>query len=603
MKKYYVFIVILLLCVFKLASCNALSKSRISIDLEGHFYELIAHNNYSKKANIPHGARNPYMFFSFDDAFILFLEEKNEISRALCLDLSFPKQNSNKKTISKNAIQESSLAFGFLTEDDFKKNGDLKNGMLPSRALIDASFNFEELEEFENGLSLSFAFPPSEVNGKKIKGFFLYSKHAVEIEKVYVQRPSLGWSFAKTKAFFAFSSMGGTIPGSLEKAQSEGLSLATSASLGLDKKESFLSIKFFPQESRIQANSYPSLVFDMESERYTIQRSPRQNQAHIYISQMKSPRANVVCLSNKELLTEMLFKSNEGLSKKNKVEKSLKPLTTDPGSIIVWDKNTWRQDEYELFSWELFPSVLIMDFKNYQVQDDYLKRLAFFAEKSGFTGRLSFDEEIKDLHGFNAHDYSAETLADFFTLADKENFPLNKSELHLRSILLENGVLKFDKGKLVEGEGALLSISQESYLALRYTLMGHEAFHGIYFTQKDFRDYVLEVYNASDALSRDFLMGYFTTSETLNYDLENDYLLKNEFMAYLLQQSIANTGQYFVNLALRYSVSKDLPELSNYVKNTKGAGLTEACRELDAFIYKNYGLSAGRVRLVYKSEK
>ena len=49
-----------------------------------------------------------------------------------------------------------------------------------------------------------------------------------------------------------------------------------------------------------------------------------------------------------------------------------------------------------------------------------------------------------------------------FALAEKENFPLNQSELHLRSILLENGVIRFENGKLVEGAGALLSISQES---------------------------------------------------------------------------------------------------------------------------------------------
>ena len=85
-------------------------------------------------------------------------------------------------------------------------------------------------------------------------------------------------------------------------------------------------------------------------------------------------------------------------------------------------------------------------------------------QKKGYTGRLSYDDEIKSMHGFNAHDYSAETLANFFALAEKENFPLNQSELHLRSILLENGVIRFENGKLVEGAGALLSISQESTL-------------------------------------------------------------------------------------------------------------------------------------------
>ena len=63
------------------------------------------------------------------------------------------------------------------------------------------------------------------------------------------------------------------------------------------------------------------------------------------------------------------------------------------------------------------------------MQDDLLKRMAFFTEKEGFRGRLAADEEIKDLHGFNAHDYRAETLAAFFDLAEKAVNKLIKQNL------------------------------------------------------------------------------------------------------------------------------------------------------------------------------
>ena len=72
--------------------------------------------------------------------------------------------------------------------------------------------------------------------------------------------------------------------------------------------------------------------------------------------------------------------------------------------------------------------------------------------------------------------------------------------------------------------------------------MGHEAYHGIYFTE-NFLETIPSSVQCSDPNSRDFLMGYFTTSENLNYDIENDYLLKNEFILFL-QQSIANTTKY-----------------------------------------------------------
>ena len=78
--------------------------------------------------------------------------------------------------------------------------------------------------------------------------------------------------------------------------------------------------------------------------------------------------------------------------------------------------------------WKQFTEILIDDYKDYKVQDDMLKRLAFFVEKEGYRGRLAKDSEIKNLHGFNAHDYRGESLAAFFTLAAKENFPLNIKE-------------------------------------------------------------------------------------------------------------------------------------------------------------------------------
>ena len=57
------------------------------------------------------------------------------------------------------------------------------------------------------------------------------------------------------------------------------------------------------------------------------------------------------------------------------------------------------------------------------------------------------DEEIASLHGYNAHDYKAESLAAFFETAQSQNFQLNQSELLLRHILLENGIIKAEGNK------------------------------------------------------------------------------------------------------------------------------------------------------------
>ncbi|GHV83297.1 hypothetical protein AGMMS50212_06370 [Spirochaetia bacterium] len=98
-----------------------------------------------------------------------------------------------------------------------------------------------------------------------------------------------------------------------------------------------------------------------------------------------------------------------------------KDLNADPRVILNYPKELWRNKDYEYFAWDIFPSVLIFDTINYDVQDRLFKRLAFFSEKKGFRGRLARDEEIASLHGWNAHDYNSKSLVNFFNAVNKIN--------------------------------------------------------------------------------------------------------------------------------------------------------------------------------------
>mgnify|MGYP000928978100 CR=1 FL=1 len=84
----------------------------------------------------------------------------------------------------------------------------------------------------------------------------------------------------------------------------------------------------------------------------------------------------------------------------------------DPHGVL--GEGPGQGEEYRWYRWDLLPSVILFDFRNYDIQDAYLKRLAFFVEKRGFVGRLAPNQEIAPLHGWNAHDYKAEDLARFF---------------------------------------------------------------------------------------------------------------------------------------------------------------------------------------------
>ena len=243
--------------------------------------------------------------------------------------------------------------------------------------------------------------------------------------------------------------------------------------------------------------------------------------------------------------------------------------------------------------------VAFFDTKDYDVQDKLFKRLAFFSEKAGYTGKLVTDKVMAGEHGFNAHDYKAQTLADFFELARKTNFPLNEYEVMLQKILCAHGIIAQNAdGSFSAGFGALVSISQESNLSLRAKLLAHEGWHTLFFRDEEFRNYVGAVYYTMDPTSREFLVEYFKSQPQLGYDTEDSYLMNNEFMAYVMQQRLSEVGKYFVHHANRGSVITYTPELAAYIRKTNGQGFEDAAAALNDFVYDKYGIVCGNIALV-----
>lgn len=271
-------------------------------------------------------------------------------------------------------------------------------------------------------------------------------------------------------------------------------------------------------------------------------------------------------------------------------------ISADPQLMINWPQDRWRNSRYELFAWDRFPSILIMDTRDYAVQSSFFKRLAFFVEKAGYTGTLQPDSVIGPLHGFNAHDYRAESLADFFNAVARTDFPINTDEQLLRDILEMHGIISMRDGVWVPGEGAILSISRQSSLSLRYLFMAHEAYHGLFFIDSDFRSFTAGVYAAQDSRSREFLESYFAIIDTLAYDTNDTYLMHNEFMAYLLQQGQGRVAPYFTDVLVpRFVRYKGNPSLAEWVRSTGAADFDASARRLNDYVFRRWGLSGGRV--------
>jgi hypothetical protein len=267
-------------------------------------------------------------------------------------------------------------------------------------------------------------------------------------------------------------------------------------------------------------------------------------------------------------------------------------IAADPETILAWPPEAWRSPRREWFSWE-GTSVLVLVTADYRVQDDYLKRLAFFVEKTGYRGRLVSDAEVARLHGWNAHDYAAPDLARFFALAEQQQFPLNAAELELRGRLAEAGVIRQTAQGWEAGTGALVGVSAESPPALRAVLFVHEAFHGLYYTSQDFRAGVLEAWQAMSDDTRSAFRKFLSLSR---YDPSNEALMVNEFQAYTLQRRASEWASFFGERVLAA-----VPP-----SGRNGAKLSEfltAARAIDALVGRLYGLGSGSVTLLRQESR
>jgi len=557
------------------------------------------------------------MYFAFEQSpEMLGLTGSNLYALELEFELlAFSGKSSISESINTHAIQTDAAEFavGLLYAHDFSISGKLKEPVKPQYPVT--------AQILPHGtFTVSIGFAGIAAPQENIRGFTVSSQTPLKLNRAAIVPVRYGWlKKGNTGLWYGATADGGSIPSEL--CTGTELPLCTelpkpSAVIHAEntvKDERDSIVIHFDTDMPLDltpAQTQPRLSFQCSGKRIAVYRAPNVSrltldsclfpdpfltleQTDTGIAPDVSGRANTDEAESTADTATMVC----GITADYYTLPPLSPITADPGIILHWPQAQWRQLSYELFAWEQFPSVLIFDFADYSVQDAYFKRLSFFAEKKGFTGKLLFDEDIASLHGFNAHDYRAETLAAFFQKAEAEHFPLSKSELHLRKILFHNGIIVRTETGIEAGDGAIVSISRQSSSDLRYQFITHECLHGIYFTEERFRDTVATVFRQTDPRAVLFLRRYFEVYPTLQYNTDDDYLLQNEFMAYLLQQSSDLLRQYYTQLSWIHTLYKAEPTLCKYIRNTNAKDFIRAAAQMNAFLYTIWGLGGGRIHL------
>ncbi|MHC6204392.1 hypothetical protein ACYULU_14525 [Breznakiellaceae bacterium SP9] len=349
--------------------------------------------------------------------------------------------------------------------------------------------------------------------------------------------------------------------------------------------------------SRHEAGNEPIVLLRAGNLSFEQQENPAVKLQRLYIPEAAFPQSFPVSV---QIAPSSPFPTRFEIIQQKNYSFPLEPIPLDPGLIINYPKGGWRDPRFEVFRWEAFPDVLFFDTADYAVQERLFKRLAFFAEKPGFRGKLASDAQIAKLHGWNAHDYRAQTLAEFFELARQEAFPLLAEEQELKEILIANKIVKRgEDAKIEAGTGAVVSISRQSNAYLRTLFTAHEGFHGIFFVDERFRDFSRTRYEGLSPETLRFIRNYL---EYDSYDISDGYLVINEFMSYVMQQPASLAYEYFGRTAAgridsstrRRSILPPKDAASNSWPSI-GTAFGREAAAFSAYAKERWNLSAGQV--------
>ncbi len=538
---------------------------------------FFALNFSARRGKIKTPEASPYMFFSFSQNQRAHLTNQASRNTGAALQVVF--QRDENLIFDEN---DGSFSLGFLYSDDLKEDGRLK-------------------KPFENNETATVEVPKDESRPLTISlcllkdrpipvGFYTHGTVKYHLSSVQVVQARIGYDYTGESPVLAFGALGGRIKLG-EKITDYSSAAQTFGDVNTESVFAKISLFLAPLDDIGTIDNQVSVRLSYGGENIRIRRQKSASTVTLQTHGFKQKLTPMVFTENGEQVTGAMF-GVENLE-------PLSPFVTDLGMIYAWPKEHWRRKDLEIFAWETFPHVLMIDFADFATQDQFFTRIAYFVEKAGYKDTFVSDSFILKNHGYNAHDYKAVDLARFYSNAHNQNFTLNKSELELCRILVHNGVLIDNAdGTYSPGLGAVLSMCRQSSMDQRYQLMAHETWHGIYFSDSAFRDYIAECFERFDPKSRDFLVQYWKSQSSLGYDITDDYLVKNEFMAYLMQRPLSQIQEYYISHAWWNSVQKAIPELASYVIEDKAAHFAEGAGWINGYAFEHWGMAAGRTYMI-----
>ena len=552
---------------------------------------LYALDSAASKGTVNEGYANFKFTREQKEYFYKTYQENGSVALTVCLQLMPTKKQ--KSLLESEA--EAVFRYGFLGNEDFTIEGKYIKKKYPDTRRIQIQGDEKKAPEI---FDVSFAVQKNDNIEKYIpEGFYIYSTVRCRVIAACLVPAEIGFDVTKEIPFYGFACNGGVVDFENNGFDFSGSSMVFPVQSSTKQTMPEYRVVLSENEELKTTREHSVRVqMNVGGEKLYINNVTAAREIIIPAAALNTPFSRTELVENANCVESLIMRGTKAAA--SEAGEVLEPIRTDPGLILNYKTSQWRTLDYEIYEWDRFPQILFFDTRNYEVQDKLFRRLAFYVEKQGYKGRLLTNEELGDMHGYNAHDYSAASMASFFNKATELGFKLNEEELLLKRILIHNKLFEEDGIYVKANEGGLVSISRETPGWSRTNLLAHEGWHTIFFRDAEFRNFVSAVYYTFDPISRDFLIDYFKSQPSLGYDINDEYLMHNEFMAYIMQQKLSEVAKYFVHLANRGTVMKFTPQLAAYIRKTEGQGFEDAATTLNDFVYDKYGIVCGNIALV-----
>ena len=338
-----------------------------------------------------------------------------------------------KPTKKQAALMENSdiavFRFGFLDSNDFSSKGKFIKQFYPDNKRILVSGKEKNAPQ---SFDISFAIQKNDDIEKVIpQGFFIYSTVRCKVVAACVVPAELGFDLTSQVPFYGFACNGGIVDFTNSDFDFSGASMLfpvqNSNSISMPE---FVFNLYDNDELNSTYERSVRAEINIGGEKLFIKNVKPAREIVIPSAALKAPFSSIKLLANKECLASVILRATHIAGKE-----VLKPVRTDPGLILNYSPKYWRTLDYEIFEWDRYPGIIFFDTRNYDVQDNFFRRMAYFVEKAGYKGRLLTNGELKGKHGYNAHDYSSQSMANFFNKATELGFELNDEEEGVRCYL------------------------------------------------------------------------------------------------------------------------------------------------------------------------